>query len=146
MTRLLIALITLFQISLFSCDMKDDKGMGIDKTELFQKNIEYPYSASEKRKMLILNNMNKLKKGMAKVDVIKLMTQPDEANLTYKFKKAESDNVIGFSLAYILRRDTDSGSAIEKNEQLLRIHFDNSEKLIWSYSQDVDEFNAIEKE
>ncbi|WP_136465956.1 hypothetical protein [Flagellimonas onchidii] len=126
--------------------MKDDKGMGIDKTELFQKNIEYPYSASEKRKMLILNNMNKLKKGMAKVDVIKLMTQPDEANLTYKFKKAESDNVIGFSLAYILRRDTDSGSAIEKNEQLLRIHFDNSEKLIWSYSQDVDEFNAIEKE
>lgn len=120
--------------------------MRIDNTELYQKNIEYPYYASEKRKKVILNSMNKLKKGMTKEEVISLITQPDEDNLTYKFKKDKSDNIVGFSLVYILRRDTNSGSVIEKNEQLIRIHFDNSEKLIWSYSQDINEFKAIEKE
>ena len=90
--------------------------------------------------------MNKLKKGMTKEQVINLMTQPDEVNLTYQFKKAKSDNVIGFSLAYILRREIFTASVLEKNEQLLRIHFDNSEKLIWSYSENIAEFKTIEKE
>lgn len=120
--------------------------MNIESIELFQENIEYPYTASEERKTVVLQNMNKLRKGMSKEQVFELVTQPDEANLTYKFKKAKSDNVIGFSLVYILRRDMYSGSIREKNEQLLRIHFDNSENLIWSYSQDIDEFKAIEKE
>lgn len=118
----------------------------INNIELFQKNIEYPYCASEKRSMIILNNMNTLKKGMTKEEVINLMNQPDEANLTHKYKKSESDNVIGFSLVYILKRDIYSGSVNEKNEQLLRIYFDNAEKLIWSYASGIDEFKAIEKE
>ncbi len=141
----LIVLVILFQISILSCDMKNDKTLSIDNIELFQKNIEYPYKASEKRKVLILDNMNKLKKGMTKEEVINLMTQPDEVNLTYKFIKTKSNNVIGFSLVYILKRDMHLGSFLEKKEQLLRIHFDNSGKLTWSYSQGIGEFNAIEK-
>ncbi len=120
--------------------------MNIESIELFQESSEYPYVAIEKRKIAILENMNKLEKGMTKDHVIKLLTKPDEANLTYNFRKAKSDNIIGFSLVYILRRNAESGSVLEKNEQLIRIHFDNSEKLIWTYSIDIEDFKPIKKE
>lgn len=136
----------MLQISLLSCGQKNNKVMNIESIEFFQESIEYPYIALEKRKMAILENMNKLEKGMTKDQVIKLLTKPDEANLTYKFKKAKSDNIIGFSLVYILRRNAESGSVLEKNEQLLRIHFGDSEQLISTYSIDIDEFKPIEKE
>ena len=50
MVRQLITLIILLQISLLSCKKKDDKAMSIDNIEIFQKDIEYPYSAPEKKK------------------------------------------------------------------------------------------------
>ncbi|GGG46700.1 hypothetical protein [Bizionia arctica] len=142
----IIILIVMLQIASLSYGQKNNKIMKIEDIELFQKSIEYPYQASEKRKMTILNNMNKLEKGMTKAQVIELMTLPDDANLTYDFKKANSDNVIGFSLVYLLRRNIESGSGLEKNEKLLRIHFDNYDKIIWSHSIDIDGFRAIEKE
>lgn len=140
-----IILIALLQIPLLSCETKENETTGVKGIKLFQKNIEYPYIASEKRKTVILNNMNKLKKGMTKEDVINLMTQPDEANMTYKFKKAKSDDVIGFSLVYILRRDTNSERTLEKNEHLLRIHFNNSGKLLWAYATNINKFKGIDK-
>ncbi|WP_188463992.1 hypothetical protein [Bizionia arctica] len=146
MIKQIIILIVLLQISTLSYGQKNNKIMKIETIELFQKNIKYPYKASEKRKMTILNNMNKLEKGMTMEQVIELMTLPDDVNLTYNFKKAKSDNVTGFSLVYILRRNIESGSVLEKNEKLLGIHFDNYEKIIWSYSIDIEEFRAIEKE
>lgn len=136
----------MLQISLLSCEQKNTNDMNIKNIELFQESIEYPYIASEKRKIAILENMNKLEKGMTKGQVIELMTQPDEANSTYKFKKATSDNVIGFSLVYILKRDVESGGVLEKDEHLIRIHFDNFEKLLWAYAEMIDEFKTIEKE
>ncbi len=120
--------------------------MNLEAIKLFQEHINTPYIASEKRKAVILDNMNKLEKGMTKNQVIQLMTYPDEINLTYKFKHSKSEDVIGFSLVYLLRRNAKSGSVIEKNEQLLRIHFDNSEKLLWTYSSGIKGFNVIKKE
>jgi len=146
MIKQLITLIVMLQIVLLSCGQKSTN-MNIEGIKLFQESIDYPYIVSEKRKAVVLENMNKLEKGMTKNQVIELMTYPDEANLTYKFKKAKSeDNVVGFSLVYILRRNVEIGSVIEKNEQLLRIHFDDSGKLLWTYSIDIDGFKAIGKE
>lgn len=120
--------------------------VNIDEIKLFQEKIEYPYSASEEREEVILANMNKLKKGMIKNQVVGLLTAPDEVNLTYRFPNAKSkDNIVGFSLVYVLRRNVESGSVVEKNEKLLRIHFDSSGRLVWSYSSDIEGFKAIEK-
>lgn len=146
MIKQFITLMVIIQTTLLSSG-QENTSMNIKGIELFQKRIDYPYQASEIRKSVILENMNKLEKGMSKDQVVELMTHPDEANLTFKFKKAKSeeDNVIGFSLVYILRRDAAKGSGIEKNEQLLRIHFDNSGELIWNDSIDIDGFKAIKE-
>ena len=122
-----------------------NSNMNIDDIKLFQEEIYYPYTASEKRSKLILTNMNKLEKGMTKKQVIELMTAPDEVNLTYKTIKSKN-NIIGFSLVYIMRQDVENASVNEKNEKLIKIHFDNSGKLTWNYSIDIKEFKAIEKE
>ncbi|NMH87979.1 hypothetical protein [Flavivirga algicola] len=145
MIKQLITLIVILPlVALLGCGQENSK-MNTEGTKLYQENINYPYSASEKRKAIILNNMNKLEKGMTKNEVIKLITYPDEVNLTYEFKNAKPESVIGFSLVYLLRRNAKSGSTIEKKEQLLRVHFDNSEKLLWAYSVDIDAFKVIEK-
>ncbi len=132
-------------IALLSC-RQENNTMNLEAIKLFQEHINDPYIASEKRKAVILDNMNKLEKNMTKNQVIQLMTYPDEVNLTYKFKRSKPEDVIGFSLVYLLKRNVKSGSVIEKNEQLLRIHFDNSEKLLCTYSSGIKGFNVIEKE
>jgi len=74
------------------------------------------------------------------------MTCPDEVNLTYKIKKSKSENnLIGSSMVYLFERKQELGSVIEKEEKLIRIHFNNSGVLIWAYSVDIEEFNDIEK-
>lgn len=126
---------------------KKNSTMNIDNIKHFQENVNYPYSASIERAKVIQDNMNTLKKGMIKKQVIELLSAPDEANYTYKsIKSVSENNIIGFSLVYILRRNKETGSENEKGEKLLRIHFDDSGKLIWAYSIDIDEFKAIEKE
>lgn len=142
-----------FQISLFiisiicftlvSC--KSNKDMKyMEKAKLYQENIQYPYKASKKREGIIRNNMNNLKKGMSAEQVIEKLTKPDEVNLTRKSIK-KADGIIGFSFVYLLRRDQNVGSVNEKNEQLIRVHFDKFGKLIWSYAVKIQDFIEIEK-
>ena len=134
------------QLALISCGQQNNT-MNIDDIKLFQKELSYPYYASEKREKVISDNMNKLEKGMRENQVIELMSSPDEVNLTYKSIKSKSeDNVIGFSMVYLLRRNIETGSVNEKEEKLIRIHFDGSGVLLWSFSIDFDEFRAIEKD
>ncbi len=102
--------------------------------ELYQKNISYPYKASKERQQIIYNNINKVKVGLSKKEVLEIMTKPDEANLTYKYIKVktgkELENIVGFSLMYLLKREVERGSVIEKNEQGIRISFDKSGRVI----------------
>ncbi|PLW99100.1 MAG: hypothetical protein C0594_17415 [Marinilabiliales bacterium] len=144
MIKKLLILIIISQWAFLSYAQQNNK---MNDTKLFQKEVSYPYKASENREKVILENMNKLEKGMTKKEVIELMSAPDEINLTYSSIKSKSkDNVIGSSLVYILKRKAESGSADQKGEKLIRIHFDNSEKLLWSTSTNINEFKAIEKE
>ena len=145
METILPILITLFTLNIMGQNNND---MNIKSIKLYQESIDYPYVASKKRKTVIINNMNKLKKGMTKNQVIELMTYPDEVNSTYKIKKIKSENNmaqrLGFSMVYILERKQKSGSVTEIREKLIRIHFNNSYELTWAYSVAVDEFNDIE--
>ncbi len=146
MTKKLIILILIIQTTLLSFGQKTNY-MNIENIKLYQEKISYPYIASEKRKTEVLENSNKLKKGMTKGQVIELMTYPDEVNLTYKIKKSKSENnVIGFSMVYLLERKQKSGSVIEETEKLICIHFNNSGVLIWAYAIRIDAFNNIEKD
>ncbi len=121
--------------------------MNTEDITLYQKEIIYPYKALESRAEVILSNMNKLQKGMDAKQVVELLTAPDEVNPTYKYIKSKSgDNVNGFSLVYLFERQQETGSVNGKAEKLVRIHFDNSGKLIWAFSVNVDGFNAIERE
>jgi len=141
-------LISLILITLFTLNSmgQNNNDMNIENIKLYQKSIDYPYVASEKRKAVIIDNMNKLKRGMTKNQVIELMTYPDEVNLTYKTIKIKSDNkTLGFSMVYILERKQESGSVTEKRDKLIRIHFNNSYELTWAYSEDVDKFIDIKK-
>ncbi len=100
MTKKLILLILIIQTTLLSFGQKTND-MNIENIKLYQANINYPYIASEKRKTEVLENSNKLKKGMTKGQVIELMTYPDEVNLTYKVKKSTSENNVAvFSMVY----------------------------------------------
>ncbi|MDO5970244.1 hypothetical protein Q4Q35_10535 [Flavivirga aquimarina] len=146
MAKWLISFIIMCLLALLSCRQQNNP-MNIDDINLFQKKINIPYNASGKRVKVILDNMNKLKKGMAVKQVIELLTAPDEVNLTYKLVKSKSEeNTIGFSLVYILKRRIETGSINEKDEKLLRIHFNDSKKLIWAYAIGIDSFKTIEEE
>ncbi len=146
MTKKLMILTLIIQTTLLSFGQKTNN-MNIENTKLYQENINYPYTASEKRKAEVFENMHLLKKGMTKGQVIELMTCPDEVNLTYKIKKSKSENnLIGSSMVYLFERKQELGSVIEKEEKLIRIHFNNSSVLIWAYSVDIDMFNDIEQD
>lgn len=141
-----LLILIVIQSTFLCCEQKTHQ-MNINDIKLFQAGIKYPYTASVKRVKEILKNMNALKKGMDKKQVIELLTVPDEVNLTYSLIKSKSlDRANGFSLVYILRRNKETGNSNEKNEKLLRIHFDDTGKLSWAYSIDIENFNSIEKD
>ncbi len=144
----MIKQLTIFTImillSLLSCGQQSSD-VDIDNIKLYREKADYPYSAPEKRKNVILENMNKLEKGMTKDQVIELLTSPDEVNLTYNTVK-KGNKAVGFSMVYILNRNKETGSVDEMGEKLIRIHFNNSGMLIWAYSIEIDGFSEIEKD
>ncbi|MCD4793052.1 MAG: hypothetical protein K8R54_07470 [Bacteroidales bacterium] len=137
---ILITLLGLIS-SLYSCS-QENKTM---KNKTYNAQIEYPYVASEQRTNIIFDNMNKLKFGMNKKDVIQLLTLPDEINATYPSNITAKDT-IGFSYVYIIERKQENGSQNEKAEKLIRIHFDTNATLINAYAIKIPEFTGIEKE
>ncbi|MCD4793058.1 MAG: hypothetical protein K8R54_07500 [Bacteroidales bacterium] len=132
---ILITLLGLFN-SLYSCS-QENKTM---ENKVYNALIEYPYVASKERKNIILDNMNKLKSGMNKKEVIQLLTLPDEINEAFPLIKTAKE-IIGFSYVYIIERKQDIES-----RKLIRIHFDLNEVLINAYAIGIPEFNEIEKQ
>ncbi len=137
---ILITLLGLIS-SLYSCS-QENKTM---KNKVYNAQIEYPYVASEQRTNIIFDNMNKLKFGMNKKEVVQLLTLPDEINATYPSNVTAKDT-IGFSYVYIIERKQENGSQNEKAEKLIRIHFDTNATLINAYAIKIPEFIKIENE
>ncbi|MCD4664030.1 MAG: hypothetical protein K8R68_02090 [Bacteroidales bacterium] len=128
-------LITLFALisSLYSCSQEN---------KIYNAQIEYPYVASEKRQDTILQNMNKLEKGITNNEVLKLLSLPDEINPTYPPNKTGKKE-IGYSYVYIIERKQETGSQIEKSEKLIRIHYNLDGVLLSAYAIEIPEFNEI---
>ena len=83
---------------------------------------EYPYHASAERRTSILNGATRIRIGMAAAAVQRIMGHPDEINGTYE-PKIKAARKIGYSYVYLLQRLRGTGSANEKDEKLIRLHF-----------------------
>jgi len=93
--------------------------------------INYPYKASPEKEQMILTNMKKLTKGMPLEEVINLLGQPDEKTYIYLSEDdIQNNKPVSFCSIYLLRRNNEKGSMLERNEKLLRVHFDNSNRMI----------------
>lgn len=93
--------------------------------------INYPYKASPEKEQMILTNMKKLTKGMPLEEVTALLGQPDERTSIYLNESDIQDNrPVSLCYIYLIRRNNEKGSMLERNEKLLRIHFDTSNRMI----------------
>lgn len=93
--------------------------------------IQYPYKASQEKEKMILTNMKKLTKGMPFEEVTKILGQPDEKTYIYLSEEdIKSNKPVSYCCIYLIQRNNEKGSMLERNEKLLRIHFDNSNLII----------------
>ncbi|MCP4228922.1 MAG: hypothetical protein GY771_02080 [bacterium] len=93
--------------------------------------IDYPYYAPQERRDTIENGCGELRLGMYADELKGTLGEPDEINDTYRpeDKVAKSPKPIGYSYVYLIQRLQAKGSAAEKDEILLRLHFDPEDKL-----------------
>jgi len=96
-------------------------GLGCEKSKLAGGLLSYPYEADANRVNQIKSGVHKLQVGDELATAITYMGRPDELNAT--FDKNNWEKRIGYSLVYVIRRDQKHGSVIDKNEALVRIHF-----------------------
>ena len=89
---------------------------------------EYPYHASVERRTSILDGAKRIRVGMAATDVQRIMGHPDEINDTYE-PRIKAARKIGYSYVYLLQRLRETGSANDKDEKLIRLHFKFDDRL-----------------
>lgn len=88
---------------------------------------DYPYIASQERAEAITANYTKIRSGTEAPQVESMLGAPDEI-LPLHEPNPKNGKFVGFTYWYILRRATDSGSAEERDESLVRIAFDSEGK------------------
>ena len=93
--------------------------------------IDYPYYAPQERRDNIETGCDELRLGMYAAEVKGILGEPDEINDTYRpeDKVAKSPKPKGYSYVYLIQRLCEKGSVDEKDEILLRLHFDPEDKL-----------------
>lgn len=98
-----------------------------EKNVARQDMIKYPYTADKERLAQINEGVKQVRVGASSDEVIRLMGNPDEVNDT--LDKDNWDKTVGFSFVYIKQRDKARGSVKEKNEDLIRIHFNKKKEV-----------------
>jgi hypothetical protein len=86
--------------------------------------------ADSERVRTIKNGSLKISKGMSAKDVRIILGEPDEIlNRFDSFDDITSGKKGGFTFVYIIRRDKKFGSMVQRNEILLKVLFDNDNKV-----------------
>ncbi len=93
--------------------------------------IDYPYYASQERRDTIENGCGELRTGMYSDEVKGILGEPDEVNDTLRPEDILNKNAepVGYSYVYLIQRLCETGSVDERDEILLRLHFDLENKL-----------------
>jgi hypothetical protein len=118
LTTLLASIIPILGCSLFAGEPEGD--------------IDYPYYAPQERRDTIENGCGELRIGMYADEVKGILGEPDEIDDVLHPSDILNKNAepIGYSYVYLIQRLCDKGSVDEKDEKLLRLHFDLEDKLI----------------
>ncbi len=98
-----------------------------ETNEARQAMLTYPYKADRERVEQIDRGVIRVRVGTSSDEVIRRMGNPDEINDT--LDKDNWDKKVGFSFVYIKQRDKACGSVEEKNEDLIRIHFNKKKEV-----------------
>jgi hypothetical protein len=86
--------------------------------------ITCPYKASPERRNEIMSGFVKLVPGMPKAEAVKIMGEPDEVNKIYKsMSDMEKGYASGETYTYLLGRKRKLGFFIERQEKLVKLHF-----------------------
>ena len=104
-----------------------DENRVIDVGSVYGKPIKYPYLANNDRVLQIEGGVKHVTSGSSKSEAVMSMGKPDEVNETQD--KNNWTKRIGYSFVYLVRRDRENGSVNEKNEKLVRVHF-NQEDIV----------------
>jgi hypothetical protein len=89
---------------------------------------DYPFAASGERATRIRAKYHDVTIGMIVSGVKMLLGEPDEVGPLYG-ADGKSGKVIGHAYGYVLRRRKEDGSAVEKDEELVRVSFDLSGRV-----------------
>ncbi len=85
--------------------------------------ITAPYNATAQRKQQIINAKSLVRVNDTEARVVKIAGEPDEVrNISTSLN---GDNKVGYAFIYILKRDRDQGSIIQRGEQNMKIIFNN---------------------
>ena len=96
---------------------------------IINKEIQYPYKATEARAETIKSRYKSITKGMPASKVIEILGEPDQTHTLYE-PKIKTASQIGFTHWYLMQRLQKNGSADEKQEKLVRIAYDLNWKTI----------------
>lgn len=88
----------------------------------------YPYQASAERIHFIQSAGMQIQTGMDVSEVVDILGPPDEVRILYAPVKTDADPV-GHSYWYVVRRLAPSGSAVDRQEQAVRVIFDVNAKV-----------------
>ncbi len=89
-----------------------------------------PYHATPARRAAILDGAKQIRLGMTAPAIEAILGVPDERNDTFDHIKSSQAHKIGYSHVYLLQRLRTEGSAVQKDEKLLRLHFGLDDSLI----------------
>lgn len=104
--------------------------------------LAYPYVASLERQAQILSGMGRIKAGMSPSEVEAIMGKADIVLDLYN-RSMFDPKPTGYTFWYIIQRNTDTGSAVERDEKLVRVTFDLMDRVtnvdFWGIDQPSDE-------
>ena len=105
----------------------------------------YPFIAKPERAALIRSQYKRVKTGMSSEDVQQLLGEPDEVRPVFEPRILNS-RLIGYSHWYVIRRLAKSGSVNDKNEALVRVTYDRSDRVTRVDDWGLDDAPRIEQD
>lgn len=94
-----------------------------DTGQVHKKEIaKYPSVATQVHAAKIRSGFPAIAVGMAPADVVAILGEPDELHPLYE-PSAKNGKIIGYTYWYVVQRIARQGSAIEKQESVVRVSF-----------------------
>ena len=88
----------------------------------------HPFVAPPERAAAIRSNHTKVTVGMTPGEVAAVLGEPDEIRPLYE-PIIKNPTLIGYTQSYVIRRLVENGSVNERQESIVRVSFDNNDRV-----------------